>query len=88
MAREQQSPSFKALDATHQMKQLGARIKTFRRKKGYTSAERFANDHDVHRVQWGRYENGYDLYVSSLFNVLKALDVTPAEFFSEGFDTV
>jgi len=68
------------------MLKLGKRIKALRIARGYTSYEYFAYDHDISRAQFGRYEKGEDLRFSSLLKVVKALDVTLKEFFSEGFD--
>lgn len=69
-----------------ELKKLGARIKALRIKKGYTNYENFAFEHDIPRAQFGRYERGEDLRYSSLLKVIRALGVTPKEFFSEGFD--
>jgi transcriptional regulator with XRE-family HTH domain len=85
MLEKQIPKSLKNLDAEKEMKLLGLRIKELRKKKGYTSYETFANEHDIHRVQWGRYELGQDLYFSTLVKVIKVLNVTIEEFFSEGF---
>ena len=65
---------------------LGDRIKALRIKKGYTSYEYFAYEHNISRAQFGRYEKGEDLRYTSLLKVIRALDMTPEEFFSEGFD--
>ena len=67
-------------------KKLGQRIKDLRIKKGYTSYEYFAYEHNISRAQFGRYEQGQDLRFSSLIKVLKALDITLQEFFNEGFE--
>jgi transcriptional regulator with XRE-family HTH domain len=67
-------------------KQIGARIKSLRIKKGYTSYEDFAYEHNISRSQFGKYERGADMRASSLVKVMAALGVTVAEFFSEGFD--
>ena len=85
MLEKQIPKSLKNLDAEKEMKLLGLRIKELRKKKGYTSYETFANEHDIHRVQWGRYESGQDLYFSTLVKIIKVLNVTIEEFFSEGF---
>jgi transcriptional regulator with XRE-family HTH domain len=71
-------------DAT--LKKLGERIKQLRIKKGYTSYEYFAYEHNISRAQFGRYEKGQDLRISSLIKVVNALGITLSEFFSEGFD--
>ena len=65
---------------------LGNRIKALRIKKGYTSYEYFAYEHNISRAQFGRYEKGEDLRYTSLLKVVRALDMTLEEFFSEGFD--
>jgi transcriptional regulator with XRE-family HTH domain len=86
MAKQINKDSLKTLDAEPDLKRIGARIKELRKKKGYTSYETFANEHDIHRVQWGRYEQGLDMYSSTLIKIVKLLDVSLKEFFSEGFD--
>ncbi len=67
------------------LQKLGGRIKELRIKKGYTSYEYFAYDHNISRAQMGRYEKGQDLRFTSLVKVVDALGVTLEEFFSEGF---
>jgi transcriptional regulator with XRE-family HTH domain len=68
-----------------QLIKLGDRIKSLRIKKGYTSHETFANQHDFNRTQYFRYEHGEDLRYSSLLKLVEAFDMTLEEFFSEGF---
>ena len=68
-----------------QLQKLGNRFKQLRKEKGYTNYEIFAYDNEIPRAQYGRYEKGEDLRFSSLLKVLKALDITLEEFFSEGF---
>lgn len=67
------------------MKKLGKRIKQLRIGKGYSNYETFAYENNIPRSQYGRYEQGYDLRFSSLLRIIKALDISVAEFFSEGF---
>lgn len=86
MAKKKEILSLKELDADKELKQIGARIKELRKQLGYTSYETFANEHDIHRVQWGRYEQGLDLYTSTLIKITKVLGVSLKEFFREGFD--
>ncbi len=69
-----------------QLQNLGNRLKYLRKEKGYTNYEIFAFDNDIPRAQYGRYEKGEDLKFSSLLKVLKALDISLIDFFSEGFD--
>lgn len=75
-----------SLDVDDQLQKLGARIKDLRIKKGYTSYEYFAYEHDISRAQFGRYEQGQDLRISSLIKIANAFEMTLEEFFSEGFD--
>jgi hypothetical protein len=74
------------LDTEEELQKLGARIKSLRIRAGYTSYEYFAYDHDISRAQFGRYEQGQDLRMSSLIKVANAFGMTLQEFFSEGFD--
>ena len=67
------------------LQKVGNRIKALRIKRGYTSYEIFAFENNINRAQFGRYERGEDLRLSSLLRILKALKVSPEEFFSEGF---
>jgi len=72
-------------DVEKQMQSIGKRIKELR-KKSYSNYEKFAYENDLNRVQYGRYENGKDLRMSSFLKILSALKVTPKDFFSEGFE--
>lgn len=65
--------------------QVGERLKVIRKAKGYSNYEQFAYENNIGRAQYGRYEKGSDLRLSSLFKVLQAMDISPAEFFEEGF---
>ena len=69
-----------------QLSNLGDRIKALRKARGYSNYEQFAYEHEINRSQYGRYENGEDLRFSSLLKVLRALDISLAEFFGEGFE--
>lgn len=68
------------------IKQLANRIKELRKKKGYSSYEYFAYDHGISRSQMGRYEKGEDIRFSSLMKLIEAFEMTPNEFFKDGFD--
>lgn len=69
-----------------QIRLLGSRIKSLRESKGFTNAEKFAYENDISRSQYARYEKGEDLRFSSLLRIVKAHDMTLADFFSEGFE--
>jgi len=73
------------IDSDDQLRKLGERIKDLRIRKGYTSYEYFAYEHNISRAQFGRYEQGQDLRFSSLVKVVGAFEMTLEEFFSEGF---
>lgn len=67
------------------IQKLAARIRQLRIAKGYTNYEQFAYENDISRAQYGRYEKGEDLRFTSLMKVIRALGVTPEEFFSDDF---
>lgn len=62
---------------------LGERLKELRIEKGYTNYEIFAFKNELPRSQYGRYEKGSDLRLSSLFKVAQALGVTMEELFKD-----
>lgn len=66
-------------------KRIGERLKALRIAKGYSSYEKFAFENDIDRAQYGRYERGGDMRISTLVRILRALDVPIDDFFSEGF---
>ncbi|MCB9326392.1 MAG: helix-turn-helix transcriptional regulator [Lewinellaceae bacterium] len=68
-----------------QLDNLGKRLKKIRQEKGFTNYEQFAYEHNIGRAQYGRYEKGSDLRLSSLLKLLRAMEIDPVEFFSEGF---
>ena len=66
---------------------LGKRMRELRIKKGYNSFESFAYDNELPRVLYGNYEKGEgNITYKNLLKVIKALNVTITEFFSEGFN--
>ena len=74
------------LDEQQQViKRIGARLKELRLEKGHSSYEVFAFENEIDRSQYGKYERGADMRISSLVKVLRALDVSIEEFFGEGF---
>ncbi len=68
-----------------EIENLGKRIRAVRKELGYGNLDSFAYENDIHRAQFGRYEQGEDMRFSSLLKVLKAMDMSLADFFSEGF---
>ncbi|MFT5725638.1 MAG: transcriptional regulator with XRE-family HTH domain [Bacteroidia bacterium] len=67
------------------IQKLAKRIRNLRIKQGYTNYEYFAYEKGFSRSQYGRYERGEDIRYSSLIRLIKAFDMTPDEFFGEGF---
>jgi len=68
-----------------ELQKIGNRLREIRKKKGYSNYELFAFDNQIARAQYGRYEKGADLRMSSLLKVLAALDVSLYEFFNDSF---
>lgn len=68
------------------LQKVGARMRQLRIEKGYTNYEHFAYENEISRSQYGKYEQGRDdLRLSSLYKVLKSLDIDFETFFSQGF---
>lgn len=63
------------------IQQVAAEIKKLREKKGYTSYESFAYDHDLPRVQYWRMEKGTNFRFSTFLNILDKHKLTLGEFF-------
>jgi transcriptional regulator with XRE-family HTH domain len=68
------------------LKSIGKRMQDLRKKKGYKNYELFAYENELPRAQYGRYERGQDLKISSLLKVLNGFDITLQDFFKDGFD--
>jgi len=61
---------------------IGLKLMELRKKKGYTSHEDFAFDHDIPRVQYWRIEKGKtNLTLKSLIRLLSIHKMTVEEFF-------
>lgn len=67
------------------LKKIGDRLRAVRKANGYKNHEKFAYDSDISRSQYGRYEKGADLRMSSLLKILYAHNMHLDEFFAEGF---
>ncbi len=81
-----QKMSNKAVTAeTKTLKQIGERLKYYRKKAGYTNYEYFAYENNISRPQYGKYEAGANIQLNTLIKILKALDVSLEEFF-KGFE--
>ena len=65
------------------VEQIGAHIKALRIKKGYTSAEIFAYEHNLNRISYWRMESGNNITMTSLFRILDIHRITLSEFFKD-----
>ena len=68
------------------LKKIGEKLRYYRKKAGYTNYEHFAYDNNISRPQYGKYEAGANIQMNTLYKILRALNVTPEEFF-KGFDS-
>ncbi|MFD1550756.1 XRE family transcriptional regulator [Putridiphycobacter roseus] len=64
---------------------IATRLKEFRVKKGYSNYEHLAYEIGISRSQYGRYEKGANMKLSTLFKILEFLEVSVEEFF-KGID--
>ena len=65
-----------------QLEKVGAKLKELRISKGYSSYENFAFDNSLNRANYGRYENGVNLKLSTLISILECHDLTLEQFFN------
>jgi transcriptional regulator with XRE-family HTH domain len=72
---------------TEDLKKLGDRMRHLRSKRGYATIDHFALDHDISRVLYRNYEKGKgNITYRNLIKVIRALDISVKDFFSEGFE--
>lgn len=67
------------------LKQLGERLKYFRKKAGYSNYNDLASEIGISRSRYGSYENGGNIKFSTLVKILHHLKISTTDFFSEGF---
>jgi len=60
---------------------IGEKIKELRVKAGYSNQEKFSREADLPRAQYGRYENGQNMTILSLFKILKFHEISFEDFF-------
>lgn len=75
------------LDQNEELRKLAERLKSLRKKKGYSNMDIFAYEHGFGRAQYGRYENGQDLRYSTIVRLANCFDMSIKDFFSEGFES-
>ena len=62
---------------------IANRIKELRIKKGYSSHENFAWDHDLNRVQYWRIEKGSNITMKTLIAILDIHQISLSDFFKD-----
>ncbi|WP_343604796.1 helix-turn-helix transcriptional regulator [Fluviicola sp.] len=62
---------------------LGQKLKELRIKSGYSSYETFAFDKGINRANYGRYEKGENMRVSTLIQILDAHGLTLEDLFKK-----
>ena len=70
-------------DCTEHMASIGAHIRSLRLRKGYSSAEIFAYEHNLNRVSYWRMEKGSNITLKSLIRILDIHGISLKEFFEE-----
>ncbi|WP_343747214.1 helix-turn-helix transcriptional regulator [Fluviicola sp.] len=69
------------MNGDQELIELGKRIRALRIAKGYRSAEKFALDHNLSRVHYGRWESGKkNITYKSLLILARAHGMTLPEF--------
>ena len=65
------------------LKRVGEGIKELRLNAGFTSAETFANEYNLNRVQYWRVEKGANITLKTLLNILSLHNLSPSVFFNQ-----
>lgn len=61
---------------------IAKKLKYLRVQAGFSNYEDFAYDADIARAQYGKYENGANMMITSLVKILKYHKMSLAEFFA------
>lgn len=62
---------------------ISKKLKELRINANYTSAESFAYDHDLNRVQYWRVESGTNVTLKTLLKILDIHKISLGEFFKD-----
>lgn len=71
------------VDTEKVLKQIGKRLRDLRKENGFSNYEHFAYEHGFNRASYGGYENGNNMRLSTLIQLLHAHGITLEEFFSK-----
>lgn len=69
-----------------QLSDIGRKLKELRIKKGYSNYENFAYDFGLNRANYGKYERGANMRVSTLIKILECHNLTLQDFFTDCFE--
>ena len=69
-------------DITQMLKMIGKKVSEKRQEQGSNSII-FTESHHINRMTLYRIENGQDYNMSTFLQVIKAIGVSPEEFFEE-----
>lgn len=64
-------------------KKIGLKIRELRKNAGYSSYENFAMDYDLSRMYYWQVENGRNISLEYLFNLLNIFKVNVNDFFAD-----
>ena len=75
--RKQQSK--REVDHSEALKKFGQRLREYRVANGYSNYEQFAFSINMNRTQYGRYENGANINLTTILTLAKEFGVEPHE---------
>jgi transcriptional regulator with XRE-family HTH domain len=64
-------------------RKIGAKLKQLRKDAGYTSYENFAMDYELSRMYYWQVENGRNISLEYLFNLLNIFKIDVCDFFAD-----
>ncbi|MBD79036.1 MAG: hypothetical protein CL840_08965 [Crocinitomicaceae bacterium] len=69
--------------AEKELKNVGERLRQLRISKGYSNYEHLAYELGISRSQYGRYEKGANMKMSTFIKILRFLQISFSEFFDD-----
>ena len=69
--------------ADERVQKIAQKIRSLRIEANYTSAESFAYEHEINRVQYWRVENGTNLTLKTLLKILDIHKISLGDFFRD-----
>ena len=71
------------MDEKEVFEAIGDKLKALRKAKGYTNYEHLAYDLGISRSQYGKYEKGANMKISTLIKILNHFEISLEDFFTE-----